>query len=243
MQVKYTRIDNRKPGALRQIAAHLDYIKNADGSCLIEFGNTKVICTATIEDKAPPFLRGTGGGWVTAEYSMLPRATHERNQRESVKGKLGGRTHEIQRLIGRALRMAVDLKLLGERQLIIDCDVIQADGGTRTASITGGFIALCCALQKMQKQKRLARWPVTRYVAAVSCGVVFGTPLLDLDYQEDSSAAVDANFVLDQNGALIEVQGTAEKQPFSTTEFTQMLQLAQQGTHELIALQKQVLGV
>lgn len=241
MHVKFTRHANRAADALRPVNIHLDYIKNADGSCLIEFGQTKVICTASVEDKAAPFLRGTGQGWVTAEYSMLPRATHERNQRESSKGKLGGRTHEIQRLIGRALRMAVNLKLLGERQIIIDCDVIQADGGTRTASVTGGFMALCRALQLMQKEKRLASWPVTRQVAAVSCGIIFGTPLLDLDYTEDSSATVDANFVMDQKGALIEIQGTAERQPFSDAEFTDMLQLAKRGTAELMTMQKQAL--
>jgi ribonuclease PH len=242
MFAKLTRHSNREIDSLRTVSATLDYLKHPLGSCLIAFGNTKVICTATIEEKPAPFLRGTGQGWVTAEYSMLPCSTHDRNQREVTRGKLSGRTQEIQRLIGRALRMAVDLKAIGERQIIIDCDVIQADGGTRTAAITGGFIALCSAMQKLQKQNRITKWPVIRQVAAVSCGIIFGNPVLDLDYQEDSNAAVDANFVIDHMGAILEIQGTAERNPFSQEELLQMLQLAKKGAQELISLQKQTLG-
>jgi len=209
----------------------------AEGSVLIEVGNTKVLCTATVEDKVPTFLRGTGEGWITAEYSMLPRATAERNPRESARGKIGGRTHEIQRLIGRSLRAVVDLKALGERTIWLDCDVLQADGGTRSASITGAFIALADALRKIED----ADVGVKEYLAAVSVGIVNGELLLDLDYGEDSTAEVDFNVVMTQSGKLVEVQGTAEGRPFSRAEMEQLLNLAEKGVFELMEIQKALL--
>jgi len=232
------RVDGRKPDQLRKVKITLDYIKHAEGSCLIEFGDTKVICTASVEEKVPPFLKGTGQGWITAEYSMLPRATLQRTVRESAKGKLTGRTQEIQRLIGRSLRCAVDLTLLGEVTLWIDCDVIQADGGTRTASITGAFVALYRALEKIEKLSALRN-----FVAAVSVGVVNGEILLDLNYQEDSMAEVDMNVVMTESGKFVEIQGTAEGEPFDKTTLNDMLSLAEKGIKELIDIQKRTLGV
>jgi ribonuclease PH len=232
-----TRAFNRTPQQLRPVTLEAGVSRYAEGSCLVRFGHTAVLCTATIEDRGPPFLRDTGKGWVTAEYGMLPRATHTRNQREAAKGKQSGRTVEIQRLIGRALRAAVDLRALGERQIVIDCDVLEADGGTRTASITGGYVALVQALDGMVKAGKLSKLPIIAPVAAVSCGIVRGVPVLDLDYSEDSGADVDANFVMSGDGRLIELQATAEEQSFSETEFQVMLDLARQGIAELNRLQ------
>lgn len=216
----------------------VDYLKHAEGSVLIEFGDTRVLCVATIEDRVPHFLEGRGQGWVTAEYAMLPRSGATRSQRESVAGKIGGRTHEIQRLIGRSLRAAVDLRALGERTIALDCDVIQADGGTRTASITGAWIALRRATNGLLAQGTLKKDPMRRVVAAISVGVVKGEALLDLDYSEDSHADVDANVVMTDAGEFIEVQGTAEGKPFTRDRLNQLLDLASKGIYELHALQK-----
>ncbi len=232
------RKDGRAPGELRRVRITLDYIKHAEGSCLIEFGDTKVICTASIEEKVPPFLRGTGQGWITAEYSMLPRATAQRTVREATKGKLTGRTQEIQRLIGRSLRSAVDLTLLGEITVWIDCDVIQADGGTRTASITGAFVALYRALQKIEKLNALKS-----FVAAVSVGIVDGEFLLDLNYEEDSVAEVDMNIVMNDKNEFVEIQGTAEGKTFNRNELNRLLDLGEKGIKELIEIQRKTLGV
>jgi ribonuclease PH len=210
---------------------------------LIEFGDTRVLCTASVEDKTPPFLRNTGRGWVTAEYGMLPRATGTRTDREAARGRQVGRTHEIQRLIGRALRAVTDLTVFGERQIKIDCDVIQADGGTRTAAITGAYVALHLAFQHMQRAGVISAWPLKDHVAAVSCGIVGGVPVLDLDYAEDSGAQADANFVLTGSGGLVEVQGTAEREPFSEEAFHAMLALARRGIAQLIAAQRGALGL
>jgi len=215
---------------------------HAEGSVLIEVGQTRVICTASIEDRVPPFMRGTGKGWVTAEYGMLPRATSTRTQRESTAGKVGGRTQEIQRLIGRSLRSVMALKSLGERTVWIDCDVIQADGGTRTASITGGFVALVLALDRLRTQGAIKTIPVTDYVAATSVGIVQQTPLLDLAYEEDSVAEVDMNVVKTSNGKFIELQGTAETEPFDRAQLDALLSLADKGIEELIAKQREVVG-
>lgn len=231
------RADGRRRDELRPVQITRNVNIHAEGSVLIEVGNTKVICTATVEDKVPPFLRGTGEGWITAEYSMLPRATAERNPRESARGRIGGRTHEIQRLIGRSLRAVVDLKALGERTVWLDCDVLQADGGTRSASITGAFIALADALRGIEG----ADVGVKEYLAAVSVGIVDGEPLLDLDYGEDSTAEVDFNVVMTQSGKLVEVQGTAEGRPFSRQEMEQLLNLAEKGVLELMDIQKSLL--
>ncbi len=231
------RADGRRPDQLRPVQITRNVNMYAEGSVLIEVGNTKVLCTATVEDKVPTFLRGTGEGWITAEYSMLPRATAERNPRESARGKIGGRTHEIQRLIGRSLRAVVDLKALGERTIWLDCDVLQADGGTRSASITGAFIALADALRKIED----ADVGVKEYLAAVSVGIVNGELLLDLDYGEDSTAEVDFNVVMTQSGKLVEVQGTAEGRPFSRAEMEQLLNLAEKGVFELMEIQKALL--
>ena len=209
----------------------------------MKFGDTHVICAATIEEKVPSFLRNMGSGWITAEYGMLPRATHERVDREAAKGKQSGRTQEIQRLIGRALRSVVNLKALGERQIRIDCDVLQADGGTRTASITGAYVALHQALQKLVASKKISTMPLTDHIAAVSCGIIDGEARLDLNYIEDSSAQVDANFVITGSGRLVEIQAAAEKDPFSEDEFSQMLALSKIGVAELIKLQKQALKI
>lgn len=236
------RPSDRMPDELRKVAIEVNVNKHAEGSCSIKCGDTHVICTATIEDKVPKWIKDTGEGWVTAEYGMLPRSTDLRMDRESKKGQ-SGRTHEIQRLIGRALRGGVDLRVLDGFQIKIDCDVIQADGGTRTASITGGFVALYLACQKLLKEEKIAKNPVKAFVAAVSCGVVQGEPVLDLDYVEDSNAGTDANFVMDENGGIIEIQGTAEHGAFTKDELHQLMVLAEKGIAELIALQKQAVGV
>ena len=236
------RRDARPPNELRPTRLTPNYLKHAEGSILIEAGQTRVICTASIEDKVPPFLRGTGKGWVTAEYGMLPRATSTRTVREASRGKLGGRTQEIQRLIGRSLRAATQLDALGERTIWIDCDVIQADGGTRTASISGSFVALVLALQQLKQRGILTRVPVTNHVAAISVGIVNATPLLDLAYEEDSKAEVDMNVVMTESGHFIEVQGTAEGAPFSREAHDAMLALAESGIRKLIAMQKELIG-
>lgn len=236
-----TRLSGRKHNELRDIKVTKNYIKYAEGSCLIEFGNTKVITTASVEETVPQFLRGKGKGWVTAEYSMIPRSCKSRVPRESSKGKLGGRTHEIQRLIGRSMRTVVDMKKLGERTIWIDCDVIQADGGTRCASITGSFIALVLALARLKKDGVLSQIPVSDYVAAVSVGMLDGKPALDLDYEEDSTADVDMNIIMTGDGRFIEVQGTAEKEPFSKNEMEKLLSLAKDGIEDIIAIQKKAL--
>lgn len=236
------RNDQRKNDELRKVNITLNYIKHAEGSVLIETGDTKVICTATIDEKVPPFIKGEGKGWITAEYSMLPRATNVRNIRESAKGKQGGRTLEIQRLVGRALRSVVDLKALGERTIWIDCDVIQADGGTRTAAITGAFVALVEACKLLLGEGKIAKIPLTDYLAATSVGIVAGEPMLDLAFTEDSSAIVDMNVVMTGSEKFVEVQGTGEEAPFSKDEFTKLLDLAQKGINELIEEQKKVIG-
>lgn len=235
------RSDGQGADKLRDVKITRNYIKHAEGSVLVEFGDTKVICTASVEDSVPPFLRGKGGGWVTAEYSMLPRATQTRSPRESSKGKVGGRTHEIQRLIGRSLRAVTDLPILGERTVFIDCDVIQADGGTRTASITGAYVALADAMRKLVEQGVIAAFPIKEAVAAVSVGIVNGRPLLDLNYQEDSSAEVDMNFVMTSSDRFVEVQGTAETKPFSIKDMDAMRSLAIDGIHRLFDIQKEAL--
>jgi len=232
------RSDGRAPDQLRPVNLILDYIKYAEGSCLIEFGDTRVICTASVEEKVPPFLKGTGQGWITAEYSMLPRATAQRTVREAAKGRLTGRTQEIQRLIGRSLRSAVELTELGEITIWIDCDVIQADGGTRTAAITGAFVALYRALEKIGKLSA-----VNSFIAAVSVGIVDGVPLLDLTYEEDSMAEVDMNVVMNDRGEFAEVQGTGEGRTFTREELDKLLELAAKGIGELISKQKEALGV
>lgn len=235
------RRDGRAADALREIKITRNYVRHAEGSVLVEFGDTKVICNATVEPKVPSFLKGKGSGWVTAEYCMLPRATHTRNQRESSKGKLTGRTHEIQRLIGRSLRAVVDLEQLGERSVVIDCDVIQADGGTRTASITGAYVALADAFQTLVKQGELAASPMREAVAAVSVGIVDGVPFLDLDYPEDSGAEVDMNFVMTSSMRFVEVQGTAEAEPFTVEQMDAMRRHAMLGLTRLFEIQKEAL--
>lgn len=232
------RPSGRALDQLRQIQFTKNFTKHAEGSVLVEFGDTKVICNATIEKKVPPFLRGKSQGWLTAEYGMLPRSTDSRMRREASAGKQGGRTIEIQRLIGRSLRAAVDLAALGERTILVDCDVIQADGGTRTASITGGFVAMSLAIQSLLEQGLLEVNPILRAVGSVSVGVYQGHPVLDLDYAEDSTAETDMNLVMTEQGDFIEVQGTAEAAPFSIAEMNAMLGLGQKGIQELIALQK-----
>jgi ribonuclease PH len=236
------RPSGRAPDALRAVILEPGYAKYAEGSCLARFGDTHVLCTATVEEKVPPFLRNSGTGWVTAEYGMLPRSTHQRTDREAARGRQTGRTQEIQRLIGRSLRSVADLKALGERQVRIDCDVIQADGGTRTAAITGSFVALHIALQKLVKDGKLAAVPLSDHVAAISCGIYQGVPVLDLDYAEDSNAEADANFVLTGAGKIIEVQGTAERIPFAEADLLKLLGLARKGIGELVALQKKVVS-
>lgn len=239
--VKY-REDGRAENQLRKIKIIRDFNLYAEGSVLIEFGNTKVICTASVSEKVPPFLKGQGKGWITAEYSMIPRATGERNQRESAKGKLSGRTMEIQRLIGRALRTAIDLDKLGERTVTIDCDVIQADGGTRTTSISGGYIALALAMKKLVNEGILAENPIISNVAAISVGIVGGTPMLDLKYSEDSAAEVDMNVVMNGEGRFVEVQGTGEEATYTRAELNELLDLAEAGINEIIELQNRVIG-
>ena len=237
------RIDKRQPNKLRPIFLGPGFAKYAEGSCFVKFGDTHIVCTATVEERVPPFLKNTGSGWITAEYGMLPRSTHQRVDREASKGKQTGRTLEIQRLIGRALRCIVELKGLGERQVRIDCDVLQADGGTRTASITGAYVALHQALQKMVDKKVLQKLPIIDQVAAISCGIVHDNILIDLNYHEDSSAEVDANFVMTGSGKIVEIQATAEKTPFNDKEFNTMLSYAREGIHELVHLQKQALKI
>jgi len=236
------RPSGRDANQLRTVSLEMDVNKHAEGSCLVSFGDTKVLCTASVEDTVPGWLRGGGKGWVTAEYGMLPRATGSRTNREAAKGKQTGRTQEIQRLIGRALRAVIDLKALGEISIRIDCDVLQADGGTRTASITGGYVALYRALQHLQGLDVLKTIPLTGQVAAISCGLYDGDAVLDLDYAEDSQAEVDANFVLTDSGNIIEIQGTAEGAPFGRSEFNAMLDLAEMGISQLCQLQRAALG-
>jgi ribonuclease PH len=237
------RSGNRTPDQKRDVKITLDYYDYAEGSCLVEYGRTKVLCVATIEDGVPHHLRGQGKGWVTGEYNMLPRASSERIRRERT--KIGGRTYEIQRLIGRALRSVVRSEWLGERSITLDCDVLQADGGTRTASITGAFIALTQAIHHLHKRGKISDsfpFPLKSYVSAISVGMVKGAPVLDLDYNEDSSADTDMNLVMTNDGKMIEIQGTAEKEPFSEEEFHEMLALGRKGCKELCALQAELLG-
>ena len=236
------RTDGRLADAVRETRITADYTVHAEGSVLIEVGRTKVICTASVEERVPPFLRGSGKGWVTAEYGMLPRATSTRTQREASAGKVGGRTQEIQRLIGRSLRSVTTLTEVGERSIYVDCDVIQADGGTRTAAITGGFVALVLAFEKLRLQAAISRIPVTDYVAATSVGVVDGTPLLDLAYDEDSRAEVDMNIVKTSDGRFIELQGTAETKPFDRAGLDALLALGDVGIRQLIEKQRAVVG-
>jgi len=235
------RPSGRAPDQLRTIELIPGFSRHAEGSCLAKFGDTHVLCTASVEDRVPPWMRNSGRGWVTAEYGMLPRSTHTRTDREAARGKQSGRTQEIQRLIGRALRAVVDLEAMGEIQVKIDCDVLQADGGTRTASVTGSWVALAIAMKGVQKAGKLKKDPITGQVAAISCGVYNGTPVLDLDYPEDSAAQADANFVLTAAGGLVEVQGTAEKDPFSEAEFLALLALAKRGIGELCVHQRTAL--
>ena len=233
------RPSGRAPDDLRPVSLERGVVKYAEGSCMVKFGDTHVLVTATLEERLPPWLKGQGRGWVTAEYGMLPRATLERTRREATAGKQGGRTQEIQRLIGRSLRTIVNLVALGERQITVDCDVIQADGGTRTASITGAWVALADCLQWMKARNMLKTENVLRdNVAAISCGIFNGTPVLDLDYAEDSEAETDANFVMTGDGRIVEVQGTAERTPFSQDEFLKLMALAQKGIGRLVELQK-----
>jgi len=235
------RADSRDNNSLRAVKITPDYIKYAEGSCLIELGNTRVVCTATVEEKVPSFLRGKGCGWITAEYGMLPRSCTQRITREARIGKVGGRTHEIQRLIGRSLRTVVELDKLGERTIWVDCDVLQGDGGTRTAAITGGFVALVNCLEKLRKDKLFDDLPLKDYVAATSVGICKGKLLLDLSYEEDSGACVDMNVVMTGKGKFVEIQGTAEKEPFSKSQMEDLLNLARKGIRELIAVQKKTL--
>jgi ribonuclease PH len=236
------RTDGRAANAARETRITPNYTMHAEGAVLIEVGRTKVICTASIEERTPPFLRGTGKGWVTAEYGMLPRSTTTRMQRESSAGKVGGRTQEIQRLIGRSLRSVTLLGDFGERSLWVDCDVIQADGGTRTAAITGGFVALVLAFERLREQGAIGRMPITSYVAATSVGVIDGTPMLDLAYDEDSKAEVDMNVVKTSDGRFIEVQGTAETKPFDRAALDELLALADEGLKQLIEKQREIVG-
>lgn len=242
-EARQLRPSGRRPDEIRQITIETGVSKYAEGSCLIKLGNTHLICTATVDDTVPPFLRGKRKGWVTAEYNMLPRATHSRMKRESILGKQSGRTQEIQRLISRSLRAVVDLEMLGERQIIVDCDVIQADGGTRTAAITGGFVALYIALSSLVKKQIISKNPIITEIAAISCGVYESTCVVDLDYIEDSNADVDGNFVLTAHGSLVEVQTTGEKGPFSEAQLHSMIELAKIGVNELITEQRRALGI
>jgi ribonuclease PH len=232
------RPSRRQPDELRAVSLERGVVKYAEGSCLVKFGDTHVLVTATLEERLPPWLKGQGRGWVTAEYGMLPRATSERTRREATAGKQGGRTVEIQRLIGRSLRAVIDLEALGERQITVDCDVLQADGGTRTASITGGWVALYDCIAWMKKREMLRANPIRDHIAAISCGVFAGTAVLDLDYAEDSEADTDANFVMTGDGRIVEVQGTAEKEPFSEEQLLALLALARKGVGKLVDLQK-----
>jgi len=236
------RPSGRAPDQLRKISLEPGFSRHAEGSCLVKFGDTHVICTASVDEKVPPWMRSSGRGWVTAEYGMLPRSTHTRTDREAARGKQSGRTQEIQRLIGRALRAVVDLPAMGERQINIDCDVLQADGGTRTASITGAWVALHFALDRLIKEGKLSTNPITGQVAAISCGLWEGVAVLDLDYPEDSKAQADANFVLTGDGGIVEVQGTAEERPFTEKQFLELLGLAKKGVGELTRLQRLAIG-
>lgn len=235
------RKDNRGTGQLRPITIETGVNMHAEGSVLISMGNTKIICTASVESKVPPFMRDQGRGWVTAEYSMLPRATTERSSREASRGKQGGRTVEIQRLIGRAMRAVVNMEALGERTIWIDCDTIQADGGTRTASITGGFVAMCLAISGLMEEGKIKTNPIKDYMAAISVGVVNGEPLLDLDYEEDYKASTDMNVVMTGGGKYVELQGTAEEEPFGQEELDELIKLAASGVQLLVEKQKEVL--
>jgi ribonuclease PH len=241
--MSFSRSSGRAADSLRPVRIQRHYTKHAEGSVLVCFGDTQVLCTASVEEKVPPFKRGSGEGWLTAEYGMLPRATHTRSDREAAKGKQSGRTQEIQRLIGRSLRSVFDLKALGERTISLDCDVLQADGGTRTAAITGAFVAAHDAISVLLAQGKLTASPIRDFVAAVSVGVVQGVPLLDLEYTEDSACDTDMNVVMTGSGGFVEVQGTAEGAPFSRAEMDQLLALATKGIAELNALQRQALGV
>jgi len=236
------RPSKRQPDQLRPVTLERGVARYAEGSCLVSFGETKVLCAASLEERGPPWLRGTGKGWVTAEYAMLPRATHERTRREVNSGKPSGRTQEIQRLIGRSLRAVVDLHAFGERQIVVDCDVIQADGGTRTAAITGAWVALNDCFAWMMSRSIISINPLKDHVAAISCGIYRNTPVLDLDYAEDSTAETDANFVITGKGGIVEIQGTAEGKPFSEEEFLSLLRLARGGVEQLVAMQKQVIS-
>ncbi|MEM9782180.1 MAG: ribonuclease PH [Pseudomonadota bacterium] len=232
------RPSGRQNDELRAVSIETGYTRHAEGSALIRMGDTVVLCTASVDEKAPPFLRNTGLGWVTAEYGMLPRSTHTRSRREAATGRVGGRTQEIQRLIGRSLRAGTDRVVMGERQIVVDCDVLQADGGTRTASITGGWVALRLAAQKLVDGGVLSENPISAHIAAISCGVYNGQTVLDLDYPEDSEAGTDANFVMTGSGGMVELQGSAEGAPFSEAEFLAMLTLARKGIGELVEAQK-----
>lgn len=236
------RPSNRASDEMRQVSLEAGIARHAEGSCLAKFGNTHVLVTASLQAQVPAFLKGSGKGWITAEYGMLPRSTHERMRREAAQGRQSGRTLEIQRLVGRSLRAVVDLTAIGERQIIVDCDVLQADGGTRTAAVTGGFVALSQCMLFMRKTGMVTKPAIKDHVAAVSCGIWQGTALLDLDYDEDSIAQTDANFVLTGSGGAVEVQATAEAAPFSEEELGTMLKLARKGISELIALQERALG-
>ena len=234
---KLIRPSGRKNNEMREIKFCSNYIGNAEGSCLVKFGDTHVLCTASVEEKVPIFMKNSGKGWVTAEYGMLPRSTHTRTSREASRGKQSGRTLEIQRLIGRSLRSIIDLKVLGERQIIIDCDVIQADGGTRTASITGGWVALSCAINRLIYSNKLKTNPIINQICAISCGIWKGFPILDLDYSEDSTAEVDSNFVFTLDGKLVEIQASSEADPFERTKMNMLLDLALEGTKGLFEKQ------
>ncbi len=236
------RPSGRRFDQLREVSLEPGVSAHAEGSCLVKFGRTHVLCTASLENGVPPFLKGTGKGWVTAEYGMLPRATGERMRREAATGKQSGRTQEIQRLIGRSLRSITDVAAMGERQIVLDCDVIQADGGTRTAAITGAFVALHKCFELMKRDQLIKTIPVKDHVAAISCGIHNGTCVLDLDYDEDSSAGTDANFVLTGKGAIVEVQGTAEGDPFSEASFLELMALARKGISELVELQRKAIA-
>ena len=236
------RPSGRQPQQIRAVSLERGVTKHAEGSCLVKFGDTHVLCTASLEERVPPFLKGKGAGWVTAEYGMLPRSTHERMRREAAQGKQSGRTQEIQRLIGRSLRSVVDMKLLGERQISVDCDVLQADGGTRTASITGAWVALHQCIEWMTAREMLTVSPLKDHVAAISCGIYRGVPVADLDYAEDSEADTDANFVMTGKGGICEIQGTAEAEPFSEAELMQLMGLAKASIAELVALQKKAVA-
>jgi ribonuclease PH len=243
MAKKTIRPSRRDPDEMRRVQLKTGAAKYAEGSCLAMFGDTHVLCAASIEERVPPWMRGTGTGWVTAEYGMLPRSTHERSGREAARGKQSGRTQEIQRLIGRSLRAVTDMEVLGERQIRIDCDVLQADGGTRTASITGACVALYIACEGLVKSGAIPGNPVNELVAGISCGIYQGELVLDLDYPEDSNAQADSNFVLTESGGIVEIQGTAEEKPFSRAQFIRLLDLARSGTQDLVVLQRKALGL